>query len=94
MELEDMKELFIKESTFENFPLIPQHTREALLRYLNLGIPTGDFLKAVLTNKLYEAFEKADRENLTALPYIVKWLNINVPTICFGSEERFKEWTR
>ena len=40
---------------------IPVFTKEALDRYVNDRIPTGGFLHAVLTDRLFDAVGRADK---------------------------------
>lgn len=50
---------------------IPDYTLDSLHNYLFEGVPVGDFLRAVLDDKLFEAIGRADSANLKALPKIV-----------------------
>jgi hypothetical protein len=49
------------------YEIIPELTRTGILRYVEQGIQPGGFLTAVLSNDLYNATGKADRQNLAAL---------------------------
>ena len=71
---------------------IPQHTKEALDRYAKEGIPTGGFLRAVLTNDLFGATSKADIENRIKLFDICSYIYNNLPSSCWGSQEKVEEW--
>jgi len=72
--------------------MIPRHTQEALDRYVQCHIPPGDFLKAVLSNNLKEAFARADDMNTEAMGDIVKYMYNNIPSACWGSKEALEEW--
>lgn len=67
-------------------------TIDSIKRYIELGIPPGDFLWAVLTNDLREAFGRADEGNIRAMFEIVCWLWNYAPAMCWGDEERVKNW--
>lgn len=71
---------------------IPQHTKEGLDRYVKEGIPTGDFLYAVLTNDLFEACGRADIYNQENLFDICSYIYNHLPSTCWGSREAVKEW--
>jgi hypothetical protein len=71
---------------------IPQHTKESLDRYVEHRIPTGGFLRAVLTNDLFGAVSRADQYNVVAIPDIVKYIYNQLPAGCWGSEEIVDRW--
>lgn len=75
-----------------NYDLIPDYTMAALKRYTEQHIPTGDFLRAVLSNDLKEAFGRADDNNCTALFHIAAWLYNEAPSACWGSPEKVESW--
>ncbi len=64
----------------------------AIRNYADHHLPTGDFLQAVLENKLLEAFELADDDNLRALFHICAYVYNEIPGNCHGSPERVKAW--
>ena len=72
--------------------MIKQTTLDALNRYVTLHVPTGDFLRGVLSNNLLESFELADDENLAALHEIVMYIYNEIPSRCWGSPEKVKAW--
>lgn len=67
------------------YEIIPQLTRNSIMRYVEQGIQPGGFLTAVLCNDLYNATGRADRENLAALPAIVRWFANKCPEL-YGPE--------
>lgn len=67
-------------------------TVESLENYRDYGIPTGDFLSAVLTNDLLRAVHHGDYENLRDLVEIVRYLYNDFPADCWGSKEKVKAW--
>jgi hypothetical protein len=72
--------------------MIKQSTLDALSRYVKEGIPTGDFLRAVLENKLKESFAYADNDNLSSLREIVSYIYNKLPLACQGSPEKVTAW--
>ena len=72
--------------------MIPEHTKGGIDRYVNYHIPTGDFLYAVLTNNLKESFARADDENIKNMFDIVKYCYNEIPSECWGSPEKVKNW--
>ena len=71
---------------------IPVHDHQGLLDYLFLHIPTGGFLRAVLSNDLKEACLHADDENRYALWNIVAFLCNHAPSDAWGSAEKYTAW--
>lgn len=69
-----------------------EHIKESLERYVEHKIPTGGFLEAVLSNNLADAVGKADNENIQRLPEIVRFVYTKLPSSCWGSPEKVKEW--
>ena len=76
----------------ESYKNVPIRTINSINRYVTKGIVPGDFLTAVLENKLVESFSRADLENLNALDDIVKYVYNEIPMDCWGSEEEVKSW--
>lgn len=73
---------------------IPEHCWDGMYDYIVCGIPTGDFLKAVLTNDLMEACKRADNTNQRKLFDYACYLHNYAPGACFGSEEAFDGWVK
>ena len=63
---------------------IKQSTLVTLDRYVKEGIPTGDFLYAVLSNILMESFGRADNENRESLFEICSYIYNELPASCLG----------
>ena len=72
--------------------MIPQETLNALDRYVNHRIPTGDFLRAALENNFVNAVCYADEENTGALVDIAQHIYNELPSACWGSREAVKKW--
>lgn len=74
---------------------IPNHTREALVRYIDKGEdPYDEFVDALLEDRLRAAVRAADETNLLMLPHIVAWLYNYAPAACQGSPEKVQSWKR
>lgn len=75
-----------------DYSKIPTACREGLANYIAHGVPTGDFLWAVLTNNLRGAVERADDDNIKIIPIYVHWLYNLAPAACWGSEAKVTAW--
>lgn len=65
---------------------------EALKRYRDDGCPLGDFLTAVVSNDLMQAFGRADMTSRENLFEICQWVYNNMPMTICGSREKVKAW--
>jgi hypothetical protein len=65
---------------------------ESLKRYADHGVPTGDFLRAVLENDLKEAVGRADHINGPALAHIVSYCYNEIPSTSWGSPAKVEAW--
>lgn len=73
---------------------VREDTLDAIDRYVTLGIPTGSFLEAVLSNNLMEAMGRADMGNRLALFEICDYVYNETPAACHGSPEKVSVWLR
>mgnify|MGYP001599856120 FL=1 len=71
---------------------IPSRMMEGIVRYIDHGIPPGDFLTAVITNDFKEAVGRADEENLQNLPAYVAYFYNEAPSDCWGAKEKMTAW--
>lgn len=71
--------------------LCPLRVQSSLEGYKR-GLPTGDFLRAVLENDLNGAITRADDVNIHALPHIVAYVGEKLPAISWGSPDAVKRW--
>lgn len=71
---------------------IPLQDHDGLVAFITRGVPTGSFLRAVLTNNLREACNRADDDNKKALYNIVFFLYNYAPMGCWGSEANYTDW--
>lgn len=74
--------------------MIPQYTKESLDRYVNHRIQPGGFLTAVLSNDLFGAVARADRENKLALSEICQYIYNEVPGDAWGSHDAVREYLK
>ena len=72
--------------------MIPRHTLGGIKRHVENRIPPGGFLTAVLENNLKKSFGQADKENRKVLFEIVCYCYNELPSICWGSPEKVKNW--
>jgi hypothetical protein len=72
--------------------LIPDYMLGAIERWIDHGIPPGDFLMAVLCNNLKEAVACADDTNVNLLPAYVSFFYNDAPSQCWGSPEKVLAW--
>jgi hypothetical protein len=74
---------------------IPDYMREPLLAYVNTGRSSRfDFLRAVVSNDLFNSVGRADKTNLALLPLYVRWLYNRAPIGCYGSPEAVAAWIK
>ena len=71
---------------------LPRHLQGGVKRYIEQGVPPGDFLTAVITNNLHLAISHADSTSLAALPDIVRFFYNESPGGCWGTHEKMKKW--
>lgn len=71
----------------------PPEVVQALRAYIDEGVPLGDFLQAVVEDRLVESFKRADDTNLEAMPHIVAWIYWEMPTDLRG-QENYKDHIR
>ena len=72
--------------------LLPLHVHRAMLDYVLERRCPGDFLEAVLSNKLKEAVLFADKTNRGAIVEIVSFCMNALPSECWGSDEKVNAW--
>ncbi len=70
----------------------PRRLLESLNRFGQDGVPTGGFLRAVLTNNLIEAAAHADIESAPHLVSIALYVHHELPFGCFGSVAKVDAW--
>jgi hypothetical protein len=73
---------------------VPGYMMGGLERWVERGIPPGDFLCAVIRNDLRGACERADDTNIRNLAAYIAWFYNRAPSGCWGSEADFEYWKR
>jgi len=63
-----------------------------LVRYIEEGVPTGSFLRALISNDLRGTYDAADQENTAAVRNYVLFLYNHAPSACWGSPEAYDNW--
>lgn len=76
----------------EGLHLVPEHMHEAVERYIEYGIPPGNFLEAVLANDLLGAFGRADSMNKNAMARWAEFVYNYLPINSHGSREIVANW--
>jgi len=71
---------------------IPDYMGAGIKNYINHGRKPGDFLTAVIQNKLIQAIQTADSTNIKNLQAYAMYFYWEVPSIAWGSEEKMKAW--
>ena len=71
---------------------VSETVKDSLKRYVEMGIPTGSFLQAVLENNLMEAMGRADLYNRVNLFDICSYVYNEIPYACHGSKEIVATW--
>ena len=76
---------------FRGFHVQP-HLVESLQRYVQQGVPLGDFLRCVVENDLKEACGRADGVNISQLPAFVAYMVNEMPLPSQGSPAKYLAW--
>lgn len=74
--------------------MIPDYTRDALDRWAQCGLMPGGFVRSVLCNDLSGACMRADMSNRSMLFEIVQYVYNELPSDCWGSEEKVDAWEK
>ena len=69
---------------------IPKQILESINLYTTEGRPTGDFLRAVLTNDLMMAVRLADNQSLNSILAICRYVHTAIPANSHGSLEAYR----
>jgi hypothetical protein len=73
---------------------IPEIALQTLLDYVEFGLDPGDFMEAFLSNDLFDALARADKEMLPAFKELFWFIHNRLPASCNGSREKVREWKR
>lgn len=72
--------------------LIRSKIIEGINRFALLHEKKGQFIMAVLSNDLRESIARADDFNRPLMLQIVSYCHNEIPSICWGSPEKVKDW--
>jgi hypothetical protein len=70
----------------------PAKVLAAINRWVEYRDYPGSFTTRLLCNDLIGTMRAADPQSLAALPVILRYLHTEVPTQCYGSEEKVTAW--
>ena len=84
--------LAIHEDLGHEYDDLPVSTRHHIDMYARERQPTGQFLKAVLSNDLFGAFREADHRNTVGMRAIVKYIYNHCAIACWGTEQQYVDW--
>jgi hypothetical protein len=71
---------------------IPSYILTSLYDYVEHHSAPGHFLTAILSNDLFAAFGRADRDAQNAIGLLITFIHNNVRTDCYGSPEKVSAW--
>ena len=83
-----------RERDYSYFNLAPVYVKNQAKAYIENGVLPGPFLQAIICNKLKEAFEEADRINISDIFGCVCFFRNEAPPACWGSEFRMANWIK
>jgi len=75
-----------------NYKQLPSGLQDGMKLYVEEGMGAGHFLTACLENDLSKAVSRADDKNINLLRDIVMWLYWEVPSACWGSQDKVANW--
>jgi len=87
-----MDDLMDDAAILQDYGQIRKNIVEGINRHVLLHEPKGDFITAVLSNDLREAFGRADNGNQKTMFQIVSYCHNQIPGVCWGSSEKVKAW--
>jgi len=74
------------------FSRIPEHVLAGVYAFVEHRSQPGHFLTCVLTNDLFGAVGRADSESGATLRELVGFIHAEVPTLCYGTNAKVREW--
>ena len=82
----------MSQNEFKATPTPSEHMEDSMYLWVNKGILPGSFGTALLLNSLSGAVMAADARNRIRIPEWVEWCYWNLPSSCWGSEEKVLAW--
>jgi hypothetical protein len=80
------------DSTLAFYNTIPVTLRDGIVSYIRTGRPTGDCLKALITNNLSAFIARADPETLSAIKALLILVYMVFPSCSHGSPQAYEDW--
>lgn len=77
-----------------DYSSLPDHMQDGARRYIERGGPIGNFLTELFSNRLVQAYSRADDVNAAAMKVWAGFLYNEAPRGCWGSPEAVEEWQR
>ena len=71
---------------------LPECYREEMKRYIEDHAKPGPFLRGMLKKDMHMALTKVDTDMIGRLRDIYLWIYTEVPSICWGNEEKVRNW--
>lgn len=71
---------------------IPRYMHGGIIRWIEEGVPPGDFLSAITANDLRGAFKRADDTNILLIRDYLAWFYNHAPYLCWGYPKALKTW--
>lgn len=87
-------EVVCESGAVEALAQLPEHLQEGIRDYIEVGLPLGGFLQAVVQNDLARAVERADPFTSLQLKEVVKFFLHYAPGTCHGSKQAYEEWIK
>jgi len=75
-----------------DYNMLPEYIQGTTQRYIEHGVPPGDFLTAVICNKLRQSLMYANDTNTRRLFDIVNFFYNEAPGHCWGSVKDMNTW--
>lgn len=93
-----MKSITEKESSqmdyhYLNF-YISKRMMNPIQEYIENGVETGSFLKAIICNDLAKAVRRADEENMNNIPAFIAFFYNHAPSECWGNAANYEFWIK
>ena len=76
----------------DGYEKIPELTMLTLINYRDHHLRPGSFVMSVLENNLFEAVGRADLQNRSALPEIVKWVVNQLHPAPYMNKVAIQKW--
>lgn len=75
-----------------NYFLIPEHMRSGMRDYIERGVPTGTFLRLILSNDFLAVAGHGDIINQQALFDYCRFMYNEMPAMAKGNPENYAYW--